>query len=37
MKQNSFDHLCADKEEERGDRSVFLKSNTKFYAEIANS
>lgn len=37
MKQNSFDHFCADKEEERGDRAVFLKGNTKLYAEIANS
>jgi hypothetical protein len=38
MKQNSFDHLYADKgEKEGGERAVFLKRNTKLYAEITNS
>jgi hypothetical protein len=38
MKQNSFDHLYADKgEKEWGGGAVFLKRNTKLYAEITNS
>jgi hypothetical protein len=39
MKQNSFDHLYADKGEKEwgGGGAVFLKRNTKLYAEITNS